>query len=175
MRWRDAIRKLEILGKYWFARGNINRHRHLGKPRGLCPFDSFIWPTAPWVCLICHRLRRRLKGMKPMNAVITGGWIRDGEQARAGGFFHEKLIGGPTPVALWWPRNLIDPLKRNVEQYIRTWLSYNGKKLVKKWGLPLGTEFEINIYATKEYSPYIRIHVKDPETPRFLAVTLYIP
>lgn len=170
MRWGQAIRRLEL----WTKRAFLARRDWLS----LCPFDSFIWPSAPWVCLICHKVRKKLKFEKYEEVgVFTGGWChRDGSglvQDRAGGFFAEHW-GRPVPVAQWWPRKLVNPGGRNIEARVKVWSHYNLKHVAGHWGIPRDTVLVADIYAG-DGTPYVRADFYHPHEPRVMRITLFIP
>ena len=61
--WSIAFRRVELFFKQF-----------LTYRRCLCPFDSRIIGSAPWICYVCSNLRSMLRGRAPKrNAIITGG------------------------------------------------------------------------------------------------------
>jgi len=61
--WGRTVRRVEEFFK-----------RIIAHDQCLCPLDSRILGSAPWMCIVCSDLRRRLRGEKhPRNAIITGG------------------------------------------------------------------------------------------------------
>lgn len=61
--WGWAFRRVELFFKKYIAYGQC-----------LCPLDSRMWGSAPWPCICCAEIRRRLRGQRfPKNAIVTGG------------------------------------------------------------------------------------------------------
>jgi len=172
LKWSDAVRRLEIAGKQLISHpGDLS----------LCPFDSFIYPTAPWVCLICHRIRRWLKRLPQHDnpGVITGGWWRRDEegayyQARQGGFFQERWGRKPAPWAHWIPAKFIsDDWLEMVELQVRVFFTLGqGKMLCHRWGLKHKTTFEMDV---KVNYPYVRVEAHHPAEAKTMKYTLFVP
>lgn len=61
--WGRAFRRVEVFFKHIIGYG-----------QSLCPLDSRIMGSGPWVCYVCSDIRRRLRGQKnSRNLIVSGG------------------------------------------------------------------------------------------------------
>ncbi len=83
----------------------------------LCPFDSRVQGSSPWVCLVCGQLRAWLRGTGYMSMVITGGKRGNRRGAATSWFKH--------------------PLPEPHDMALLTYLHFNRKRLEKLFRGPV--------------------------------------
>lgn len=89
--WGITFRRVEEFFKKFITTGQC-----------LCPLDSYIYCSAPWPCIVCVDIRRRLRGEPvPRNCVITGGKRRNERGVNTAWIMSERVPCGECGQLKW--------------------------------------------------------------------------